>query len=94
VTVRHAAALGPTKCALSFTRPPIGSCWRSGIKSPKADKLAAAEFNTIRLRVLKIGARINRIKETAHRVKIAFATACPEATLFRHIMAALKPAPT
>ena len=57
---------------------------------PKAHKLATAEFNTIRLRLLKIGARI---RETAHRVKIAFAAACPEATLFRHIITALKPAP-
>jgi hypothetical protein len=57
---------------------------------PEAHKLATAEFNTIRLRLLKIGARI---KETTHRVKIAFAAACPEANLFRHIMAALKPAP-
>ena len=57
---------------------------------PKAHKLATAEFNTIRLRLLKIGARI---KETSHRVKIAFAAACPEAGLFRHIIAALKPAP-
>lgn len=57
---------------------------------PKAHKLATAEFNTIRLRLLKIGARI---KETAHRVRIAFAAACPEAALFRQVMAALKPAP-
>jgi hypothetical protein len=57
---------------------------------PKAHKLATAEFNTIRLRLLKIGARI---KETAHRVRIAFAAACPEAALFRQIMASLKPAP-
>jgi hypothetical protein len=58
---------------------------------PKAHKLATAEFNTLRLRLLKIGARI---KETAHRVRIAFAAACQEANLFRQIMAALKPAPT
>ncbi|ADU14090.1 IS1380 family transposase [Asticcacaulis excentricus] len=57
---------------------------------PKAHKLATAEFNTIRLRLLKIGARI---KETAHRVRIAFAAACPEASLLRHIMASLKAAP-
>ena len=58
---------------------------------PKAHKLATAEFNTIRSRLLKIGARIT---ETSHRVKIAFAAACPEASLFRHIITALKPAPT
>lgn len=58
---------------------------------PKAHKLATAEFSTIRLRLLKIGARIT---ETSHRIRIAFAAACPDAGLFRHIMAALKPAPT
>jgi Transposase DDE domain group 1 len=58
---------------------------------PKTHALAKAEFKTLRLRLLKIGARI---KETAHRVKIAFAAACPEAALFRQIMAGLKPAPS
>ena len=57
---------------------------------PKDHKLATAEFNTIRLSLLKIGARIT---ETVHRVKIAFAAACTEASLFRHIMTALKPPP-
>ena len=57
---------------------------------PQAHKLATAEFNTIRLSLLKIGARIS---ETRHRIKIAFAAACPEAVLFGHIAKALKPAP-
>jgi hypothetical protein len=33
-----------------------------------------------------------RVIETASRVRLAFAAACPEATLFRHIAAALMPA--
>jgi hypothetical protein len=43
---------------------------------PKAHALAAAEFNTIRLRLLKLGARVI---EMASRVRLAFAAACPEA---------------
>ena len=57
---------------------------------PKTHVLSKAEFATLRLRVLKIGARI---RETAHRVRIAFAAACPEATLFRDLAIALRPAP-
>jgi hypothetical protein len=57
---------------------------------PKTHALAKAEFATLRLRLLKIGARI---RETAHRVRIAFAAACPDAALVRDIAAALRPAP-
>lgn len=56
---------------------------------PRAHTLAAAEFNTIRLRLLKLGARV---VEMASRVRLAFAAACPDATLIRHITAALMPA--
>jgi len=57
---------------------------------PKAHALARAEFATLRARLLKIGARI---RETTHRVRIAFAAACPEAALVRHIAIALREAP-
>ena len=43
---------------------------------PKAHALAKAEFATIRLRLLKLAARVI---ETASRVRLAFAAACPEA---------------
>ena len=56
---------------------------------PKSHALAKAEFATIRLRLLKIG---GRVIETASRVRIAFAAACPEAALIRHIATALMPA--
>ena len=46
-------------------------------------------FATIRLRLLKLGARVI---EMASRVRLAFAAACPDATLIRHIAAALMPA--
>jgi hypothetical protein len=55
---------------------------------PATHALATAEFTTIRLRLLKLG---TRVIETASRVRLAFAAACPEAALFRHIAAALMP---
>jgi Transposase DDE domain group 1 len=56
---------------------------------PKPQPLAMAEFATLRTRLLKIAARIT---ETASRVRIAFAAACPEASLFRSIARSLQPA--
>jgi hypothetical protein len=56
---------------------------------PKLQPLALAEFATLRARLLKIAARIT---ETATRVRIAFAAACPEADLFRSIARSLQPA--
>ena len=47
---------------------------------PRAAPLARAEFATLRLRLLKIGARVI---EKATRVPIYFASACPDAALFR-----------
>jgi DDE family transposase len=55
---------------------------------PRAHALATAEFNTIRLRLLKLGARV---VEMASRVRLAFAAACPDAALIRHIATALMP---
>ncbi len=56
---------------------------------PKGHALAVAEFTTLRLRLLKIAARIT---ETATRVRLAFAAACPQAGLFREIACKLQPA--
>ena len=47
---------------------------------PRTAPLARAEFATLRLRLLKIGARV---VEKATRVRIHFASACPDAALFR-----------
>jgi hypothetical protein len=55
---------------------------------PRTHALAIAEFNTIRLRLLKLGARVI---EMVARIRLAFAAACPDATLIRHIAAALMP---
>ena len=55
---------------------------------PRPRDLATAEFATLRLRLLKIAARVI---ETASRVRLAFAAACPEAELFRSLPSALWP---
>lgn len=57
---------------------------RDAIPAPR--DLAKAEFATLRLRLLKIAARVT---ETAARVRLAFAAACPDADLFRALPAAL-----
>ena len=55
----------------------------------KPHPLANAEFTTLRMRLLKIAARIT---ETATRVRVAFAAACPDNALFRRIAISLQPA--
>ena len=47
---------------------------------PATHALAKAEFATLRIRLLKIGARII---ETASRIRVHLASACPDAQLFR-----------
>jgi hypothetical protein len=56
---------------------------------PRTHHLSNAEFATLRLRLLKLGARVI---ETASRIRLAFAAACSEADLFRRIAIALQPA--
>ena len=46
---------------------------------PKMRDLTNAEFATLRLRLIKVAARVI---ETANRVRLAFAAACPDADLF------------
>ena len=54
---------------------------------PNIQDLAKAEFKTLRLRLLKIAARII---ETKSRIRVAFATACPDAALFRGLATSLQ----
>ncbi len=54
---------------------------------PKPQPLATAEFTTLRLRLLKVAGRIT---ETATRVRIALASAYPEAELFRGVARSLQ----
>jgi hypothetical protein len=56
---------------------------------PATHHLCTAEFATLRLHLLKIGARVS---ETVSRVRLAFAAACPQAELLRHLAGALQPA--
>ena len=56
---------------------------------PATHHLCTAKFATLRLHLLKIGARVS---ETVSRVRLAFAAACPQAELFRHLAGVLQPA--
>ena len=58
---------------------------------PRPQPLASGEFATIRLRLLKIAVRI---RETASRVRLAFAANCAEAALFRGLVGRLILRPT
>ena len=60
---------------------------RDAIPSPQP--LATAQFTTLRMRLIKIAARITEI---ATRVRIAFAAACPEADLFSGLVRSFLPA--
>ena len=57
---------------------------------PAARDLARAEFVTLRLRLLKIAVRV---QETTSRIRLAFASCCPDADLFRRLASALAPQP-
>jgi DDE family transposase len=63
-------------------------CFR---RIPKPQPLANSEFSTIRLRLLKIAARV---KETSSRVSPAFSADCPDAALFRGLIGTLILRPT
>ncbi|MCX7373876.1 MAG: IS1380 family transposase [Alphaproteobacteria bacterium] len=65
--------------------------WRVQQEIPKTAALATAEFSTLRVRLLKVAARVI---ETASRIRVAFASACPDAHIFRTVALALKPVPT
>jgi hypothetical protein len=56
---------------------------------PPSVALRTAEFATIRASLLKVAARVI---ETASRIRIAFASACPDAALFRSIAVGLRTA--
>lgn len=49
---------------------------------PKQSKLFRAEFATLRLRLIKIAARV---VEGAARIRVSLPGACPDATIFRHL---------
>jgi len=59
---------------------------------PEAAPLRRAEFTTLQTRIVKIGARV---VETATRIRVAFASACPDKTIFVEALRCLidRPAP-
>ncbi|HKY81582.1 MAG TPA: IS1380 family transposase [Sphingobium sp.] len=63
--------------------------WKLRQAIPAAAALKNAEFITIRLRLIKVAARV---VETASRIRIAFASACPNAVLYRDLAVALRTA--
>ena len=63
--------------------------WAIREAMPAKTPLRTAEFATIRLRLLKVAAQVI---ETASRIRIAFASACPDASLFRSIALTLRAA--
>ena len=56
---------------------------------PRPQPLATAQFKTLQLHLIKIAARVT---ETATRVRIAFAAACPYADLFSGLVRGFLPA--
>ena len=63
--------------------------WRLRQALPQSTALRTAEFATIRLQLIKVAARVI---ETATRIRIALASACPDAALFRHVALSLREA--
>ena len=55
---------------------------------PQGHALAKAEFNTLRLRLLKIAARVI---EHGSRIRVHLPSSCPEKALFRQVALALAP---
>ncbi|HVC59236.1 MAG TPA: transposase, partial [Acetobacteraceae bacterium] len=58
---------------------------------PQPQPLASGEFSTIRLRLLKVAVRV---RETASRIRLAFAANCPDAELFRDLIWSMTLRPT
>jgi Transposase DDE domain group 1 len=63
--------------------------WKLRHAMPTTAALRSAEFATLRLRLVKVAARVI---ETASRVRIAFASACPDAALYRDLALTLRAA--
>ena len=63
--------------------------WAVRHAMPATAAMRTGEFATIRLRLLKVAARVI---ETASRGRVAFASACPDAALFRSVALNLRAA--
>ena len=58
---------------------------------PQPQPLASGEFSTLRLRLLKVAVRV---RETASRIRLAFAANCPDAELLRSLIWSMTLRPT
>ena len=63
--------------------------WSVSQGLPQTTTLRIAEFATLRLRLIKVAAGV---VETATRIRVALASACPDAALFRHVALTLRAA--
>ncbi len=82
----HAATANQVRLTLHTAAFWLMHTLRSAI--PSGHALAKAEFNTLRLRLLKIAARII---EHGSRIRVRLPSSCPEAFLFRQIVLGLTP---
>jgi hypothetical protein len=57
---------------------------------PRGEPLASGEFSAIRLRLLKLAVRV---RETASRIRLAFAANCPDAGVSGDLIGVLIPRP-
>ena len=63
--------------------------WRLRRALPQTTTLRTAELATLRLRLIKVAARV---VETAILIRSALASACPDAALFQHVALSLRAA--
>lgn len=82
----HSATANQVRLALATAAFWLMHTMRAAI--PEGHALARAEFNTIRLRLLKIAVRV---VEHATRIRAHLPTSCVEKTLFRQIALGLSP---
>jgi hypothetical protein len=66
----------------AICRKKVTAAFDGGRLTTDTAALKTAEFASIRLRLIKVAVRV---VETATRICIAFASACPDAALFRHV---------
>ena len=85
----HSATANQVRLVLHTAAYWLMHTLRAGI--PKTSALAKAEFATIRLRLLKIGARV---VEHLARIRVFLPSSCPEQTLFTDLTRNLGPAPS
>jgi hypothetical protein len=83
----HSATANQLRLALHTTAFWLMHAVRAAV--PQTSPLARCEFATIRVRLIKIGARV---VEHIARIRIHLPTSCPERALFREIALGLLPA--